>query len=257
MINEDFHTRIKAPCDKLEAAIDGVSPIVWRSLFPRSIVGKYQDDPVMRSILMAGGRRPLSQLSQIEIVELIGEMTAPLSKRLGKFSALSFVHSYFESFSGSASEFFKQIAERLKHLETYQPTARDFALEELQNAYVGLARPGYWPTKGEVIEMAKARLRGHKKKNNFSKTYWSELLKAAELNDELPEGKAGRPSKTSLDENVKAERECKAILTQTVREDGGDWINYRDRMKAALGNKAEFRRGEQDRLRASRPDSEE
>ncbi len=263
-----FEDRMKRHFDELDASIEALhrdpgpgSPVAIRSLFPRSIVGKYQDDPIMRSILMAARGRPFSELSQVETIELIGDLTSRVPERLGALR--SFVHRYFEAFSPSASEFFQLVAERLRHLETYRPMAGDFAVEELQNAFVGFVRWEHTrdesgiPTKGDVMEMAKERLREWEKKADFSKGYWSELLQTAGL-DWLPAGRAGRPSKAELDENVKADREYKAFCTLAIKEfHGGDPKRARDFIKAAFGNRAEYRRAEQERLRGHHTDSDE
>ena len=158
------------------------------------------------------------------------------------------------------SEFFSRIAEALKHFETYKPTTGDFAVEALQNAFVGLTQSKYaWgkkglPTKGEVIAMAKEHLERDGKSKGSG---WTEMLEKAGLKW-LPKGKAGRPTKQEVDENVKAEREYKALCTRAIRDFyNGDPQSARDVLKAAYGNRAEYRRSENDRLRGVSPGSEQ
>jgi len=50
------------------------------------------------------------------------------------------------------------------------------------------------------------------KKSDFSESSWSEFLKEADRDNELIAGKAGR--RQSLDENIKVERELKALTTK-------------------------------------------
>lgn len=49
--------------------------VAVRSLFPRSTVGKYQGDPLMRSILLASEHASIAKLSTIEIIQLINKLT--------------------------------------------------------------------------------------------------------------------------------------------------------------------------------------
>jgi hypothetical protein len=256
-----FEDRMKRHFDELDAVIKRLDrgaldrdpgpglPVAIRSLFPRSIVGKYQDDPIMRSILMAARGRPFSELSQVDIMAMISRLMDP---------TIGFVRRYFEAFSPRASEFFQLAAERLRHLETYRPTAGDFAVEALQNAFVGFRQNGATTTRGKVIEIAKARLKQSGGKSDFSKAYWSELLQTAGFGDWLPEGRPGRPSKASLDENVRAEREYKSLCTQAIKDfHGGDPRRARDSLKAAFGNRSEYHRSEEERLREHHTGSDE
>jgi hypothetical protein len=221
-----------------------------RSLFPRSIAGKFQDDPIMRSILTVTRvtrARPFSKLSCVETIELIGKLISrpPSQMVLG----LGFVRRYFESFSPSASEFFRLVAERLEYLDTYRPTDRDFAIEALQDSFVGFVGSGNndLPAIGDVIAMAKARLKLEGKKN-FAKSSWSDFLKESGL-PKLEPRRPGRP-KQSLDENQKAEREAKAILTQAVNQRfDGDWTKMTPKMRAAWGTEADVLESEAARSR--------
>jgi len=109
----------------------------------------------------------------------------------------------------TASEFFQAIADRLRHLETYRPTAGDFAVQALQEVFVGLMNGPYqWgkkglPTKGQVTQFAKEYLKLSGR--NVRKGTWTDLLKEAGLNW-LPPGKAGRPSKQKVNENIKTKK---------------------------------------------------
>jgi hypothetical protein len=118
---------------------------------------------------------------------------------------------------GSLSVCFKEFAERLEYLETARTsTSGDFAVDALQDAFMGLTsgqchwgKKGF-PTKGEVTQMAKASLA--ESGNKVRKSGWTKLLQKARLGW-LPEGEAGRPSKADMDENAKASREIRAIIT--------------------------------------------
>jgi hypothetical protein len=239
---------LAASLEELAASVEGRernprTPSVLRSLFPRSIAGKFQDDPIMRSMLGKIGNRAFSGLSEIEKVELIGKLTTPKL-------AFSFARSFFLVSPCIASEFFRLVAERLEHLDTYRPTDRDFAIEALQDSFAGFVGSGNSDllTRGDVVAMAKARLKRECKKEDFSKSSWSDLLKESGL-DWPPKKPAGRP-KQSLDENQKAEREAKAILTQTVNQRfDGDWTKMTPRMRAAWGTEADVLESEAERWR--------
>jgi hypothetical protein len=265
---EDTLTRFQAS-ENFVRRLSGFSPIIWRSFFPRSICGKYQDDPIVGAILRAAPDKQLSKLSRVDVIELVSKIMTPAKPRtLATLQCL--VGDYFDSYENSRpSEFVGLIADRLKFLETYNPTPGDFAIEELQNASAGFWHwppipgsrritpgPNWPPTKGIVVAIAKERLRKHKRKADFSKSSWSQFLKEADLDNELIEGKPGRP-RQSLDENLKAARECKAILAKTVHESGGDWVSYKNKMLLASGTKAGYKRSEEDRLRNFRPGSNE
>ena len=270
--SQDSLSRFQASQDFIRRN-SGISPIIWRSFFPRSICGKYQDDPIVRAILGAAPDKQLSKLSRVDVVELVSKITTPVKPRtFTTFQCL--VYDYFDAYENSRpSEFVGLIADRLKFLETYDPTPGDFAIEELQNSCAGLwywplvpARhrptpgPNWPPTKGAVIAMAKERLRKEKKKSDFSKSSWSEFLKEADRDNELIAGKAGR--RQSLDLNVKLEREAKATIREfynlTIEECGGNRREALRRLKTALGNRNEARRNEEERLKnLSRDPSED
>jgi len=261
--SQDSLSRFQASEDFIRK-FSGVSPIIWRSFFPRSICGKYQDDPIVRAILPAAPDKQLSKLSRIDVVELVSKITTPAKPRT--FATVQcLVGDYFDAYENSRpSEFVGLIADRLKFLENYDPTPGDFAIEELQNSCAGLwywplvlafhrptPGPNWPPTKGAVIAMAKERLRKEKKKSDFSESSWSEFLKEADRDNELIAGKAGR--RQSLDENIKVERELKALTTKvlkTIMETyGGNRRRALKALKAAFGNRAAVLRSEEERLR--------
>jgi hypothetical protein len=244
--------------------ISGAPRIVWRALFfPRSIAGKFQNDPIMRTILLANTSRKFSARSRIEVVELVRKITSPRSQPKHIGSRYSLADDYFDAYGNSApSELYTLIAERLKHLETHRPTLQDFVIEELQNVCTGFWHmhlgPMEWrpqtdwpPTKGVVIAIAKDRLRKQNRRTDFSKSSWSRFLKEADLDKELIEGKPGRPQ--TLDENMKLERELKATMTQAVNTivetHGGDRRRALEVLKVAIGSRAEVRRSEEERLK--------
>jgi hypothetical protein len=245
-------------------ALSGTPRIVWNALFfHRSIVGKYQNDPIMRTMLWPATNRKFSDLTRIEVVELVRRITSPRSRPKHIGSGYCLADDYFEAYKNSEpSEFYTLIAERLKHLETYHPTPGDFVIEELQNACIGFWRMHFgsmvwvpqtdWPpTKGVVIALAQDRLRKKNRKVDFSKTSWSRFLKEADLDKELIAGKAGR--RQSLAENMKIERELKAMMTKAlntiVKTHGGDRRRALEVLKAAFGSSAEVRRSEKERLK--------
>lgn len=244
------------------------------AVYPRSRLGARQADWLLRAVYAIQQRCPDINSAAREIIEMVTARYEPVI--LDEWITYAPEGSFFWlvgrlckslGFDGSfqpknGSELFAAIAERFAYLESYKPTAGDYAIEALQGAFVGQMQSAYaWgkkglPTKGDAIEMAKARLQERKKKSDFAKSCWSELLKAAQL-DWLPAGQAGRPSKAMLDENKKAERRCKAILTRAVNEQfNGNWVRMVSSMETAYGNSAERRRIEEERLRARDKDEE-
>jgi hypothetical protein len=213
---------------------------------PRSIAGKYHRDPLMHVILYT---------------------QAELKEEGKKISFVSFISAFLAIVEGDADEdkdrlsvAFKSFAERLEYLETPRtPTAGDFAVDALQDAFMGLTKSQHqwgkkgFPSKGEVTQMAKASLAGSGR--NVRKAGWTALLREAGL-DWLPKGDAGRPSKANLDANAKAAREIRAIITEAEKSIyKGDSIRFRDNLRSALGGKTEYQRSEQDRL-SSPPENE-
>ncbi|MBV9107354.1 MAG: hypothetical protein JO313_15160 [Verrucomicrobia bacterium] len=198
---------------------------------------------------------PFTKATSTKIIELISLLTVSESFSTQTNSITAVFHNFLEHFRPGASEFFQDLAERLKHLETYRPTAGDFAVEAIQKVFLALMHFKYrWgkngePTKGEVIEMAKAVLA--KSGRKVRQSGWTGLLRDAGLGW-LKAGAAGRPSKAELDENAKAEREYKSLWAKAVRDFyGGDIIRARDLLKAAFGSKQEYQRSERARLALS------
>lgn len=258
----------------LEAVPEEALAVAFAAYFPRSITGKRQDDRLLRALAWVKRDGPLSEDALIEITGSASEvLTNPelswpeeleqpilsLCQSLTNFLKCTRLSNLDRP--KTQSEFFCAVGERLKYLENFKPTAGDFAVEELQNAFVGLLHSHCWgknglPTRAEVTDLAKERLKRRGKKSDFPKVYWSKLRRKAGFGDWLPAGRAGRPSKAELDRNVKAEQECKAMFAQFMNH-SGDWIVLRDRLRAALGSKSEFERSEKERLHcASNPDSE-
>jgi len=266
----------------LSATPEQVRIIAVRAEFPRSIAGARQDDQLLRRIYFCTRQCcEDSNIARLKIVEAAiaeskyeeitvsklafnKETEERVTGEQGGNYVLEFLYmarefcrllNLGEPFRPKAdSEFFSRVAECLNYLETYKPSLGDYAVEALQNAFVGLMQSKYdWgkkavPTKGEVREMAKAHL---EEQGTSKKSGWTNLLREAGL-DWLPAGQAGRPSKVDIDENVKAGREYRALCTQAVNDFyGGDIIRARDSLKAAYGGKSEYQRSERDRLASS------
>jgi hypothetical protein len=251
--------------------------VAYLATFPRSISGKLQNDMLARVLEFAGRDLPVSETALIEITKgasiiltppdpsLYNKLEdpaveIPLARMVAELSRLSRPSEVAQP--KTHGEFFKAVADRLQRLETYRPTLGGFAVEALQSAFVGLMQSKYdWgkkgplPTKGEVTEMAKARL---KQQGKSKKSGWTNLLQTAGLGW-LPAGAAGRPSKAELDKNVKAQLECKSILTQAANQiHAGNWIALRDAMRSAFGSNTEYQRSEKERLQSAlETDSEE
>jgi len=255
--------------------------VAMRATFPRSVAGPKQDDQLLRRIYVIKqyGCED-AELVRLAIVETTNCIVAPrdpkeeelLTEELGKDEPSGSAYRLVDELGKMVSElhklsdlgtpfqpkndyeFFSLIAQDLKHLDTYKPRAGDYAVEALQKAFVGLMQSKYhWgkkglPPKGDVRAMAEARLKEHGRRSDFSKAYWSELLQRAGFGDWLPAGHAGRPSKAALDENIKAERKCMALVNQELRKTHGtDWSATWDILRAARGGKSEYRRSELDR----------
>jgi hypothetical protein len=211
--------------------------------FPRSIAGKYQNDPLMGSILRAKGEGSINELSATRIISAISgrwDSSYPTPMR-----------DYLDTRWPRAIDFFQAVIERLRYLETREPTAGDYAVEAIQDAFVGLMYGKYdWgkkgnPTKGEVTKMAKAIL---KRQGKSKKSGWTELLRTADL-DWLPEGAAGRPSSLEVDQNLKAKQEFLSKQTQYVNDVlGGDWSLLNHKAGHVFGGKHLAQQHETERL---------
>jgi hypothetical protein len=252
----------------LEAEREEVRMVTWRASFPRSISGKRQDDQLTRALSFTKPNGPLTSANLIEVAKVAAEIVLgwrekeiyPKSLEGGfEFEFLRLATRLFKLYNlseidypKSAGAFFQTIAEDLKFLENYKPTASDFAIQALQEAFVGFMRTDYdWgsrglPTKGKVIEMAKVDL---EKTGKSIKYGWTKMLKEAGL-DWLPEGVAGRPKKQEVDANLKAKKEFLSKAAQFVNDHkGGDWIAMLERAKSAFGGKELYLQEEQDRLK--------
>ena len=245
-----------------------------RAKFPRSKTGKCQDDLLLRRIYSAisqlEGNLSLRERAD-KIVELV--TTAPYNPIELKISDklprdgdwrlirefVQFVDSWCKCLSlhetvqpKTLVELFGHITERLNYLENFKPTIGDFAVEALQQAFIGLMKSKYdWsglPTKGDVIAMAKELLERERKPGSKSSRGWSKPIKDAGL-DFLPPGKAGRPPKEEVDKNLKAKQEVLSELTKYVHKVmGGDWSVLLDKLKPSFGGKKLFQNSEGERL---------
>jgi hypothetical protein len=211
-------------------------------MFPRSIAGTYQTDALTRRLFLANDRRPIRT-----VISSKPDPGKGLPSRIEIAKAASRVLEV------SDSRFFIAVGEHLKHLETYKPTACDFAVEALQNAFVGLMQSKYgWgkkglPTLGEVSGMAKVLL--EKEERPVRKSGWTELLKTAGLGW-LPKGAAGRPSKREVVKNVKAKQEFLSKQTQFVNEElGGDWSRLNEKAAYVFGGEQLVIDAEMERLK--------
>jgi hypothetical protein len=226
--------------------------VAVRACFPRSVFGKRQDDLVLRAIFAVkfdatSGKLVAKNPGFHEILKAaLRCYTSPKNQRaisqlegapIGSLPWLAFelykCADYGDLFAPKTdAEFFSRIAVDLNYLDNQKPTLGDFAVEALQNAFVGLMQSKYdWgkkglPTKGDVIAMAKEHLARSRKSK---KSGWTKMLKDAGLTW-LPEGRAGRPSKREVDENVKAKQEFLSKQTQYVNETlDGDWSRLNER----------------------------
>jgi hypothetical protein len=241
--------------------------VAYLATFPRSISGKLQNDMLARVLEFARRDLPVSGTARIEITKrasivltppdpsLYDELEdpaveIPFARMVAEFSRLVRLSEVAQP--KTHDEFFKAVADRLQRLKTYQPTLEDFAVEALQNAFVGLMQSKYgWgkkgllPTKGEVTEMAKEILARQQKEK---KSGWTELLRDAGL-DFLPKGRAGRPQKRQVDENLRAKQDALSIITRLVNTvHRGDWVRFRDILKSAFGGKELFAQQEIERI---------
>jgi hypothetical protein len=227
------------PKDKMVAdKSSSDSKLPWDSADPRAQLvgfdslagpcpGRYYRDSLMSVILIA---RKLAAGGRLELI----------------FVLLKLLPAVQGSYS-SASGFFQDVANRLRFLENYKPTAGDFAVEALQDAFVGMMQNEYdwgkkgFPTKGKVIGMAKELL-GRQKISR--ETGWTDLLRKARLYW-LPEGPAGRPKKREVDEIAKAKQGILSIAAKTY---GGNIVKAYDAIKASFGRKQDYQKDEAERL---------
>jgi hypothetical protein len=240
--------------------------------FPRSLAGSRQNDWLLRWIYCAQEHhKDDPNLSCTKIFEAARDYFSPTSSREGCselnqfphghfFDATERLHDFLDRRSPSPRStigFFKAIADCVEYIEGFRPALRDYAIEALQSAFVGLLQSKYaWgreglPTKGEVTAIAKEHLSGDGQ--NVPKSGWTGMLKDGGL-DFLPAGKAGRPTKQQVDENLKAKQEAISRITQMVNGClNGDWKPLCSRLSASSGKKAVLQ-SEQERLDSQRWD---
>jgi hypothetical protein len=217
-----------------------IREVTKRAMFPRSIAGKYQADKLARCIFFSNDRRSISVRLSSKPQPTKGIPTA--------VEISGVVSREGKKYAGPLSKFLEEVAERLEHLENFKPTIGDYAVEALQNAFVGLMESKYeWgkkglPTKVEVREMAKELL---KRAGKEKRSGWTDLFRTAGL-DFLPRGSAGRkPSRQEVDQNIKAKQEAISIVTKLY---AGDWVKFRDNIKPAVGGKKLYQQDEMERL---------
>jgi hypothetical protein len=255
---EEAEEQFRVTFPWLEAP-EEVRRVVFRASFPRSISGKYQDDTLARVLAFAPRDIPLTE-RRVEITRRAnGEFTPPdislakgipLGRRLALLCGLS---RFGEADSPRTdSEFFASIVTRLKYLGTHRPLQSDFAIQALQEAFIGLMQTKYdwgkkdFPTKGKVTEMAKAHL---EKTGRSIKSGWTKMLKEAGLGW-LPQGAAGQPKRQEVDDNLKAKKEFLSKLTKYVNEQlQGNWVVMLWEAKHVFGGKPLYLQEEQSRLK--------
>lgn len=239
--------------------------------FPRTRFGKRQKDNLVRVLVAAkvepGAKveYPVTAEQLVKVTEQAATLfnppdTALLNDgQLDEIPLVLMVRKWIKLFHcdrpwqpSTCSEFFAVVAEKLRYLERYRPTDGDFAIQALQEAFVGLMQREYdwkqnrYPTKGEVTAMAKAQLEGDGKS---IKSGWTKHLQAAGL-DWLTPGRAGRPTKAEVDENKKANKELRSKFTKFVNaEYQGDYVKALKALGPALGGKKEAMKAEEERLK--------
>jgi len=242
--------------------------VAFRAGFPRSKAGVGQNDQLLRVIYCSGQSYQDTDLARLKIVETVsgflwpreelnleelkGHLPEDLRDLFYMGSELNRLTKPREAYQPKTdSEFFSAIAMRLEHLENFKPTIGDYAVEALQNAFVGLMEGKYeWgkkglPTKGEVREMAKAHLESQGKS---WKGAWTGLLGTAGLGF-LPAGKAGRPPKPEIDRNIKDKQEFLSKQTKFVNAFlGGNWQKLLDQAGHVFGGKKLFQPYEAERV---------
>jgi hypothetical protein len=248
----------------LSAIPEQAGKVAVCAIYPRSRLGARQADWLLRAIYDSQQRSPDINSAAREIIEIV---TAPYDPMIAdewikyapKESLFWLICSLHKSlgFEGSfqpktGRELFAAIAERFAYLESYKPTAGDYAIEALQDAFVGLMQKNYaWgkkglPTKGEVTKMAKELFdKGQKPK---PKGGWTKLREDAGLGFLRP-GQAGRPTRKEVDETIRAKQSALSTTTKFVnKEFGGDWNRWDVIMKMALGGEKLALQSEQERL---------
>lgn len=138
--------RAKEQCATMEEVVRKAMPwlfaeprieeVAMRAMFPRTISGKYQTDELAMRIFFSNDNRPVREALLKPVAK-----GAPSYREL--FDGAGIAHTEAEP------AILKEIADRLEHLRTYKPSARDFAIEALQDAFIGLMHGEYaWGRKG-------------------------------------------------------------------------------------------------------------
>lgn len=253
----------------LSASPEAIRLVALRASFPRHRFGDQQDNRLLRAIYCVIQRRGNAAVDLHEVVDTatgccwLPEDQPYVSELEGAPEGTVFwmaleLHRLLRAggppLPKTESELFTYIAKALEHFETYKPVTSDFAVAALQNAFVGLMeRTHAWgkkglPTKGKVIAMAKEHL---EREGKVKRSGWTEMLRKAELGW-LPEGRAGRPSRGEVDENLKDKQEFLSKQTKLVNEMmGGKWRPLLERAGPVFGGKKLFPQHESERLRES------
>jgi hypothetical protein len=264
---EEMTARFRQGIPWLDSPRQEARLVAARAGFPRSKAGKYQDNPLARLIYFACQEQPKFDYSAVTKAAenlIVSSRTAALDSlspdiRNAPPGTLPFYLLEFskcldqgEPFQPKEpAEFFEAIAIRLRYLETFKPADSDFAIQALQEAFVGLMGSKYdWskerlPTKGEVRAIAKRLL---ERKNITAKSGWTEHLRKAGL-DWLPAGRAGRrPTKTEVDKVAAEKKSALTKITKFVNKVcGGDWGSLNATLGKAFGKNAAME-AEQERL---------
>ena len=250
----------------LYAEPEQVGKVTVLAGFPRSVAGKNQDDSLLRVIFIAKGECADPDLIRRNIFERVNQLASLLGshkppaeiKDAPKGNLFHMIARLIE-LSGKPfcprtdSEFFSAIAEGLKYLENPRLTTSNYAVEALQDAFVGFMECEYeWgkkglPTTGKVTRMAEAHL---KNQGKSWKGTWTHLLQIAGLGFLKP-GKAGRrPSKQEVDQNIKDKRVVLSKQAKVVNDVyGGNWGPMRQRLDAFFSGKKQFKQDEAERLK--------
>jgi hypothetical protein len=277
VVIRDMETDLKKDFGWIYAESEKVREVAIAAGFGRSLSGSRQKDWLLRRIYCAQEQhKDDPNLVRTKIFEAAKDHFSPSREEFSEleqfpaghfFDMVKRLGGFLDRHGESPNhiEFFKAIADRLKYIRDFKPAQRDFAIEAVQEAFVGLMETKYaWgteglPTKGEVISMAKAGLKQNQQ--TVPKGGWTKMLKDGGL-DFLPEGKAGRPSKAQVDENLKAKQQVLSTITKLVNEGhGGDWHLMLLRVQSSSGGKKAALQNEQERLdaqyRSSKPIEEE
>jgi hypothetical protein len=143
---------LKQGCPWLCATPEQARDVAVCTIYPRSRLGARQADWLLRAIYAIQQKSPDINSAAREIIEIV---TAPYDPMIADewikyapegsfFWLIGSLHKSL-GFDGSfqpktGSELFAAIAERFAYLESYKPTAGDYAIEALQDHLWGLCR---------------------------------------------------------------------------------------------------------------------